>query len=72
MKNQRLKRFTVYAISRSLVSREITATDLDEAYGKAKSLEENGFVKYLGEVVDGDFWIQGVIESESFDDAPRH
>jgi hypothetical protein len=72
MAANKLKKYTVYAISRNMISKEILATGLDEALLKAKELKESEFVDIVGECVDGDFWIQGVISDESFDDSPRH
>jgi hypothetical protein len=72
MAASKAKTYIVYAISRNMISRNIFATGLDEALLKAKEMKESEFVNIVGECVDGDFWIQGVISDESFDDAPRH
>jgi hypothetical protein len=69
MANKNNNTYVVYAISRSLLSLEINADSLETALTKAKSLKEKDFVTFIGDTIDGDFEIQGIICNKSYDTA---
>lgn len=56
--------FTVYAKMNITVSVEISAKHLDEALEKSKKLNQIDFITFVGDYMDGDFKINGVIEND--------
>jgi len=64
-KNKVQKKFNVWANLRQTVSAEIVADSLEDAFAKAKNLDQNFFVDVLGEYVDGNFEITGVLAEDA-------
>ena len=64
-KNKVQKKFNVWANLRQTVSVEIVADSLEDALAKAKNLDEKVFVDVLGEYVDGNFEITGVLADDA-------
>jgi hypothetical protein len=64
-KNKVQRKFNVWANLRQTVSVEIVADSLEDALAKAKNLDEKVFVDVLGEYVDGNFEITGVLADDA-------
>jgi hypothetical protein len=64
-KNKVQKKFNVWANLRQTVSVEIVADSLEDALAKAKNLDEEVFVDVLGEYMDGEFEITGVLANDA-------
>jgi hypothetical protein len=60
---QKMKDYTVMAMSNELLTLSISARSLEEAFQKAQDLKEEDFMEILGECMDGEFHIAGVYES---------
>jgi hypothetical protein len=63
-KSKKARRFCVQALSKGLVTIDITASSLEEAVEKSKALEEKDFVEIVGECLEAEFRITGVYESD--------
>jgi len=64
-KNKVQRKFNVWANLRQTVSVEIVADSLEDALAKTKNLDEKVFVDVLGEYVDGNFEITGVLVDDA-------